>query len=44
MSNEIVFTCVPERNHECETEDDVDSKTTGHLNVSLLLSVFVFFD
>ena len=40
----IVFTCVPKRNHESETEDDVDSKTTGHLNVRPLLPVFVFAD
>mgnify|MGYP006864207602 CR=1 FL=1 len=40
----VVFTCVQQGNHEYKTEDDVDSKTAGHLIVGLLLPLFVFAD
>ena len=37
-------TCIPERNHHCRTEDDVDRETPGHLNVGQLLPFPVFTD
>ena len=35
-------TCIPERNHHCRTEDDVDRETPGHLLFSQLLPFLVF--
>ena len=38
----VTFTCVPERNHHCQTEDGVDRETPGHLSVGQLLSFLIF--
>ena len=38
----LLLTCVPERNHHGQTEDDVDRETPGHLSVGQPLSFLVF--
>ena len=38
----ILLTCVPERNHHDQTEDDVDGETPGHLSFGKLLPFLVF--
>ena len=38
----ILLTCVPERNHHDQTEDDVDRETPGHLSFGQLLPFLVF--
>ena len=40
----ILLTCVPERNHHDQTEDDVDRETPGHLSVCQIFPFLVFPD
>ncbi len=40
----LLLTCVPERNHHGQTEDNVDRETPGHLSFGQLLSFLVFPD
>ena len=38
----VLLTCVPERNHQGQTEDDVNRETPGHLSVGHFLPFSVF--
>ena len=40
----MLHSCVPERNHHGQTEDEVDRETPSHLSVGLLLPFLVFPD
>ena len=40
----LLYTCEPDRSHHNKAEENVDSKTPGHLNVGLSFPLFVFLD